>query len=96
MSSRQSRNRIALGTLINKSGNMGHLCSRCAQSSLEYRRLLGLKKYSYCIRRGCSYDIYEVSKQEITKLSRESDRLDIEIRRSKEEEDATRARRKRF
>ena len=75
---------------------MGHPCSRCAQSSLKYRRLLGSKKYSYCIRRGYSCDIYEVSEQEITKLSRENDRLDTEIRRSEEEEDATRACRKRF
>ena len=96
MSSRQSRNRIALNTLINKSGNMGHPYSRCAQSSLECRRLLGSKKYSYYTRKGCSCDIYEVSNQEITKLSRESDRLDTEIRRFEEEEDAARARRKRF
>ena len=96
MSSRQSRNRIALGTLINKSGNISHPCSRCAQSSLEYRHLLGSKKYSYYIRRGYSCDIYEVSEQEITKLSRESDCLDTEIRRSEEEEDAARVRRKRF
>ena len=75
---------------------MGHPYSRYAQSSLKCRRLLGSKKYSYCTRRGCSCDIYEVSNQEITKLSRESDRLDAEIRRSKEEEDAARIRRKRF
>ena len=75
---------------------MGYPCSRCAQSSLECRRLLGSKKYGYCTRRGYSCDIYEVSNQEITKLSRGSDRLDTEIRRSEEEEDAARIRRKRF
>ena len=75
---------------------MGHPYSRYTQSLLKYRRLLGLKKYNYCIRRGYSCDVYEVSEQEITKLSRESNRLDIEIRRSEEEEDVARVRRKRF
>ena len=79
MRNRQTENRIALSTFINKVGVMVYPCSRCDEKSLEYRRILGKKKYSNCIRKGYICNIYNITASEVKRISKESDRLDSEI-----------------
>ena len=79
MRSRQTENRITLSTFINKVGVIVYPCSRCDENSLEYRRILGKKKYSNCIRKGYTCNVYDVIASKIKRISKESDRLDSEI-----------------
>ena len=44
--------------------------------------MLGKKKYSNCIRRGCVCNVYDVTISEVKRISKESDRLDSEIQKS--------------
>ena len=82
MRSRQTENRIALGIFINKVGVMVYPYSRCDKKSLEYRRVLGKKKYSNCTRRGCVCNIYDMTASEVKRISKEGNRLDSEIQKS--------------
>ena len=61
---------------------MVYLYSRYNKNSFEYRRILGKKKYSNCIRRGYIYNIYNVIASEIKRILKEGDRLDSEIQKS--------------
>ena len=82
MRSRQTENRIALGTFINKVGIMVYLYSRCDENSLECYRILGKKKYSNYTRRGCVCNVYDMTASEVERISKEGDRLDSEIQKS--------------
>ena len=82
MRSRQTENRIALGTFINKVGIIVYLYSRCDKNSLEYRRVLGKKKYSNYIRKGYVCNVYDMTASEVERISKEGDRLDSEIQKS--------------
>ena len=96
MSSRQSVNRLSLSKRINQLGKMVQPCSRCAQSKLECRLLLGSKKCGNCTRRGLKCNARDVSDSDFAKLDREASRLDSEIRRSREDMESAMARWKRF
>ena len=61
---------------------MVYPCSRCDKKSLEYRRMLGKKKYSNYIRRGCAYNVYDIIASEVKRISKEGNRLDSEIQKS--------------
>ena len=82
MRSRQTENRITLGVFINKVGVMVYPCSRCDKKSLEYRHILGKKKYGNCIRRGCVCNVYDITASEVKRISKEGDRLDSKIQKS--------------
>ena len=60
MRSRQTKNRIALGIFINKTGTIVYLYTRYSQDSQEYRRILGKKKCGNYIKKGYSYNIYDI------------------------------------
>ena len=79
MRSRQTENRIALGIFINKVGIIIYPYSRCDKKSLEYRRILGKKKYSNCIRKGCVCNVYDIIASEIKRILKEGNRLDFKI-----------------
>ena len=82
MRSRQTKNRIALSTFINKVGVIIYPCSRCDEQSFECRRILGKKKYNNYIRRGCTCNIYNMIASEVKRILKEGDRLDSEIQKS--------------
>ena len=96
MRSRQTENRIALGTFINKVGVIVYPYSRCDKKSLEYRYILGKKKYSNYIRRGYTCNIYNMIASEVKRILKEGDRLDSEIQKSFKVMRETIARIKRF
>ena len=82
MRSRQIENRIALSIFINKVGVIIYPCSRCDEKFIEYRHILGKKKYGNCIRRGCVCNVYDVIASEVERISKEGNRLDSEIQKS--------------
>ena len=53
--------------------------SRCDKKSLEYRRILGKKKYNNYTRRGYICNIYNIIASEVKRISKEGNRLDSEI-----------------
>ena len=61
---------------------MVYPCSRCDEKSLEYRRILGKKKYSNYTRRGCTYNVYDMTASEVKRILKEGNRLDSEIQKS--------------
>ena len=71
-----------MGTFINKVGIIVYLYSRCDEKSLEYRYILNKKKYGNYTRRGCIYNIYDITASEVKRISKEGNRLDSEIQKS--------------
>ena len=84
MSSNKYRNRLALSSYINRVGDISYPYSRYSYSSVNYRRLLGQKKYGNYTRLRRPYNVYEVSPSVLDKLAKEGERLDSEIRKIKE------------
>ena len=82
MRNRQTENRIALGIFINKVGVIVYPYSRYDKKSLEYRHILGKKKYSNYTRRGYVCNIYDITASEVKRISKEGNRLDSEIQKS--------------